>query len=113
MKSFTAPIALCLLLACASAAAQQPGHAAPPAADSALPYKGKVVSVIDAGQYTYIEVAEDKKVIWLAAPAIALAKGSTIRFEDGAEMSNFRSKTLNRVFPSIRFINRVVVSGAK
>lgn len=86
---------------------------AAPAGDAGLPYKGKVVSVIDAGQYTYIEVAQDKKTLWLAAPAIALKKDNMIRFEDGAEMTNFRSNTLNRTFPKIRFVGRVALAAGK
>lgn len=107
MKSFTAPLIISTLFASALALA------APAPNDAGLPYKGKVVSVIDAGQYTYIEVQQDKKTLWLAAPAIALKKDNTIRFEDGAEMVNFRSNSLNRTFPAIRFISRVVVSNEK
>ncbi|MDP3671330.1 MAG: hypothetical protein WA191_00010 [Telluria sp.] len=114
MKSTTVALVLSALFASTAALAAppaQPGVAA--ASEAALPYKGKVVSAIDAGQYTYIEVLQDKKTLWLAAPALALKKGNIIRFEDGAEMSNFHSKTLNRTFPSIRFISQVALSKEK
>jgi hypothetical protein len=107
MKSFTVSLLISTLFASAVALA------APAANEAGLPYKGKVVSVIDAGQYTYIEVLQDKKTLWLAAPAVALKKDAMIRFEDGAEMTNFRSNSLNRTFPAIRFIGRVVVSDDK
>jgi hypothetical protein len=93
-------------------AAPAPAHKLPviaAASATELPNKGKVISTIDVNQYTYIEVAQDKKVFWLAAPTVALKKNQMIRFEDGAEMSNFRSATLNRTFPSISFIGRVMV----
>jgi len=81
--------------------------------DAELTQKGKVVSAIDANEYTYIEVAQDKKTLWLAAPTVAVKKDSMVRFEDGAVMTNFRSKLLNRTFPSIMFVSRVVVSNEK
>ncbi|MES2149386.1 MAG: hypothetical protein V4508_06290 [Pseudomonadota bacterium] len=113
MKPSTLALSLCALLLGANLhAATPPGHPGA-VAQADLPYVGKVISTIDASQYTYIEVLQDKKVLWLAAPAIALKKNNIIRFEDGAEMSNFHSKTLNRTFPAIRFINRVVLSNDK
>lgn len=107
MKTFASLLVAAALLAPAVSFAGAPAQPAAAAAD--LPFKGKVVSTIDVNQYTYIEVAQDKGVIWLAAPSIALKKNSTIRFEDGAEMTNFRSASLNRTFPAIRFVGRVVV----
>lgn len=80
---------------------------------SQLPMKGKVISVTDSHQYTYIEVKQDQKVIWLAAPTIALKKGDIIRFEDGLVMTNFFSKSLKRTFPSIIFVGKVAISNEK
>jgi hypothetical protein len=125
MKSIAALLVLSALVACAeSIAAPPPGHPSADAAagmlqlpketsDANLPHKGKVISAIDTNQYTYIEVAQDKKTLWLAAPTVAVKKDNVIRFEDGAEMTNFHSKTLNRTFPSIMFISRVVVTNEK
>jgi len=87
--------------------AKKPGQAAPAAQ---LPQKGKVLSVIDVPQYTYLEVAQDKKTIWIAGPTVAAKKGDVVRFDDGMVMNNFHSKTLNRDFPSISFVSRVVVT---
>lgn len=122
MKSVTALFALAALVASVSThAAPPPGHPSPAAAadmmklpasmaDDELSQKGKVVSTLDANEYTYIEVAQDKNTVWVAAPKVDLKKGSTIRFEDGAVMTNFRSKLLNRTFPTVMFVNRVVVA---
>ena len=78
-----------------------------------LPQKGKVLSAIDVPQYTYLEVSQDKKTFWIAGPTVAAKKGDMIRFDDGMAMSNFHSKTLNRTFPSISFVNNVVVTKEK
>jgi hypothetical protein len=125
MKSIAALLALSALVASAAAiAAPPPGHPTADAAagmlqlpkqtaDADLPLKGKVVTAIDTNQYTYIEVVQDKKSLWLAAPTVAVKKDNVIRFEDGAEMTNFHSKTLNRTFPTIMFVSKVVVTNEK
>ncbi len=109
MRFFPASMALILFssVTWATPAADGSGHPAMPGAPSAasLPNQGKVVSIIDASIYTYIEVSQGDKTIWLAAPAVALKKDDNIRFSDGMEMKDFHSKTLDRTFPSIIFVN--------
>ena len=83
------------------------------AAEAPLPQKGKVLSTMDAAGYTYLEVTQNKKTIWLAGPKIAVKKGDVVRFEDGMVMTNFESKTLKRTFPAITFVNRVAVVNEK
>jgi hypothetical protein len=83
------------------------------AADALLPQKAKVLSTIDAAQYTYLEVTRNKKTLWLAATSVAAKKGDVVRFDDGMVMTNFHSKTLNRTFPSVTFVSRLVVTGEK
>ena len=75
-----------------------------------LPFKGKVLSTISANEYTYIEVEIGKSTMWLAAPKISLKNGSVIRYDDGAIMSDFYSKLLNRTFPRVMFVNDVVIT---
>lgn len=82
-------------------------------AEAQLPQKAKVLSSIDAAGYTYIEVKQNKKTLWLAGTKVAVKKGDVIRFDDGMVMTNFNSKSLNRTFPSVTFINRVVVTNEK
>lgn len=91
-------------------AGHPPAGATQGKASSELTHKGKVLSTIDIPNYTYLEVSENNKTIWLAAPTVAVKKGDTVRFEDGMPMTNFHSKSLNRTFPSISFISNVVVS---
>jgi hypothetical protein len=83
------------------------------ASEAQLPQKGKVLSAIDVPQYTYLEVIQNKKTLWIAGPTVAARKGDIIRFDDGMAMSNFHSKTLNRTFPSISFVNNVVITKEK
>jgi hypothetical protein len=120
MKSFSFMLVLALVSTVAVAQPLPAGH--PPmatksegkgAADALLPQKAKVLSTIDAAQYTYLEVTQNKKTLWLAATKVAVKKGDVIRFDDGMVMTNFNSKTLNRTFPSVTFVNRVVVTSEK
>lgn len=116
------PVLLAFAVFSASAAAQSlpPGHPSVGAkgADSAasaeqLPQKGKVLSTLEARPYVYLEVAQNKKTLWLAANALQVKKGDVIRFDNGMQMTNFHSRILNRTFPSVLFVNRVVVTKEK
>jgi len=124
MKAVSALFALAALAAAVSIQAAPTGHPSTPMSadmlkapkntpDADLPLKGKVLSTVEATEYTYIEVAKGKEVMWLAAPKVALKKDAVVRFEDGAVMTNFRSKLLDRTFPSVMFVNRVVVTNEK
>lgn len=75
--------------------------------------EGKVVSSIDAAGYTYVEVNQNGKNIWLAANHMKVKPGNRIRFDDGALMTNFRSSALQRTFPAVLFVNEVSVTAEK
>ena len=80
------------------------------AANDQLPRKGKVLSSIDASIYTYIELNENGKTLWIAAPTVKVKKGDMVRFSEGAVMSNFFSKSLNRTFESVIFVGKAEVA---
>ncbi len=79
------------------------------AANDQYPHTGKVISSVDASIYTYIEVSENGKTVWLAAPTVAVKKGDTIGFDEGSPMANFYSKTLNRTFDVVYFVGKAAV----
>lgn len=84
---------------------QMPMDAAPPPALS----EGVVLSAQDAGGYSYIELKNAGGSVWLAAPATKLKTGDTVRYAGGSVMHNFSSRSLNRTFPEIVFVDRVAV----
>ncbi|MGO8756015.1 MAG: NrfJ-related protein [Gallionellaceae bacterium] len=95
-----------------AATSAQPATSAPKlqlAANDQFPHQGKVLSSIDASIYTYIEVSENGKNIWLAAPTVAVKKGDTVGFDEGQPMANFYSKSLDRTFPVVYFVGKAVV----
>jgi len=79
------------------------------AANTQLPNQGVVASTIDTGMYTYIEVSQGDKTVWIAATTMEAKKGDKIGFDDGAVMTNFFSKTLNRTFPQVIFVGKAAV----
>lgn len=74
-----------------------------------LPYQGEVISIIPTSMYTYIEVSHNDTSRWLAAPSVELKAGDKIKYADGAVMTNFYSKTLEREFSEVLFISKVEV----
>jgi hypothetical protein len=116
------PLLLVLAIASASAVAQSLPSGHPPMGavkdgkgmpEVQLTQKAKVLSTIDTDKYTYIEVTQNKKTLWLAGAKVAVKKGDVIRFDDGMVMTNFESKTLKRTFPSVTFVNSVAVTKEK
>lgn len=114
MRSISALLAL-LVFSAAAVAADAPAAPAAPAGHAAakqateFAHKGKVLNSINASIYTYVEVADGNKTVWLAAPTVAVKKGDTVGFDDGSIMTNFFSKSLNRTFETLIMVNKVVV----
>lgn len=113
---------LALLAPALASAAPPPGHPSPQQArdilmpdkapaPSELPNQGKVISRIDANEFTYIEVERNGTREWIAAPKMALKTGGTIRYEEGAVMTDFHSKLLKRTFARVMFVGFVAVIG--
>lgn len=72
-------------------------------------HKGKVLQVMDAGSYTYLEVEEKGKKLWVAALKAKVSKGETVEFPDSKPMENFQSKSLNKTFDKIIFADSLKV----
>lgn len=76
--------------------------------------QGTVVSIINIPEFTYLEVRQDNQTRWIVAASVVNVKaGDEIKFDSGTTVKNFTSKTLNRTFPSIAFVNRVTVLNGK
>jgi len=71
----------------------------------AIAATGTVISTLDAAGYTYVEADIGTEKIWLAGPKTTLAKGSSITLNTSKPMHNFHSKTLNRDFPLVYFVD--------
>ena len=74
--------------------------------------KGQVLSVIQVPGYTYVEVRNNGRNLWLAGNPMEVAEGEIISWADAAMMRNFESKTLNRTFEELMFVSAFYKGGA-
>jgi hypothetical protein len=81
-----------------------------PTTDTAATHQGIVEESMDAAGYSFIRVQENGKSIWLAAPATRIEVGQSIQWSGGGQMRNFTSRSLDRVFEEITFVNAVHAS---
>jgi hypothetical protein len=73
---------------------------------------GTVAETIDTDHYSYLRVSADGSQEWLATARGPFRVGDSVRYGEGIMMVDFFSQTLQRTFPSIRFVGRVTVEGA-
>ena len=79
---------------------------------SQYPNTGTVLSILDTDMYTYIEISgktDKDPSVWLATTKVKVAKGDAVRYGAGNVMTNFSSKSLNRTFPTLIMIDKVLV----
>jgi len=67
----------------------------------------KVEEVIQTSQYTYLKVSENGAENWIAVTRMEAVAGETYYFDKAMEMTNFKSKELNRTFESILFVQEI------
>ncbi|MCU7933128.1 MAG: hypothetical protein KZQ90_20220 [Candidatus Thiodiazotropha sp. (ex Codakia rugifera)] len=63
---------------------------------------GTVAEVINVGSYTYIQLSEQG--VWIATSHLSATVGDKIEYKGGMVMKNFYSKTLDRKFDSVIFV---------
>jgi uncharacterized lipoprotein NlpE involved in copper resistance len=76
-----------------------------------VPFKtGKVLEMLDGGQYIYLQVQhDDGKKIWVAALPMKVVKGDKVKYADAPALPNFPSKSLNRTFDALVLTQAVEV----
>ncbi len=92
-----------------SVAASQTDSSVIQLAAAKYPNEGKVLDVIDTSMYTYLQVSSNNGAVWIAASKVSVPKGATIGYGRGAVMKNFYSKTLNKSFETIIFLDKVEI----
>jgi hypothetical protein len=98
-----------VLLSPLHAFAEKASTSVPSATAGTSGNEGKVLATLDAPGYTYMELANTEKRFWIAAPTTKVKVGDRVRFEQSLVMKNFNSKTLNRTFDQIIFVNSATV----
>ncbi len=92
-----------------AAAAQQ---AAQPAAMPGT-WQGTVAETMNSGGYTYVLLDTGAQKIWCASTQVEIKVGDKVTIPQGQMMSDFRSATLDRVFPEIYFTTAIWKAGSE
>lgn len=66
---------------------------------------------MDSGGYTYARLQGGKDDVWIAAPQFDAKVGEQISVSLDMPMPDFQSKTLNRTFPMLYFVQEVARNG--
>lgn len=70
---------------------------------------GIVSETIKVESYSYIRINQQGNDIWLASTPIEVSNGDQVRYSGEFQMKDFYSKTLERTFPDILFVNQIEV----
>jgi len=104
LKKLTILAAACLALAaCGSDTSSDGNVAALPDAELGG-NTGQVLSVFQVPGYTYVEVRNNGRNLWIAGNPVELEEGEIVSWTDSAMMRNFESKALNRTFEELMFV---------
>jgi hypothetical protein len=70
-------------------------------------HKIKVLQALQANNYTYLQVDENGVQEWIAIPRREVEVGGTYYYGGGMVMENFKSKDLDRVFPTLLLVDGI------
>ena len=75
-----------------------------------LPKQGKVLEMMHAAGYTYMNIDTGTgQPMWIAASMMRIKPEQNIKWTDAAVMNNFTSKSLHRTFDKILFVSNAQV----
>ena len=69
---------------------------------------GKISNIINVPGYTYVEVETGNDKVWAAVPSTSVNIGDEVSLSTATPMQNFYSKTLQREFDVIYFVDRFI-----
>lgn len=72
---------------------------------------GVVAETMNSGGYTYARLTGPDGDTWVATAELPVEKGARMTASVSVAMQNFRSRTLNRDFPQIYFVQQVTLNG--
>lgn len=70
-------------------------------------HHGKTLEVIQTTSYTYLKLDENGSEVWIAVKKIDANVGDEYYYANSMEMKDFKSTELNRVFPSVFFVQNI------
>jgi hypothetical protein len=67
----------------------------------------EVIEVLQASQYTYLQVKEGSEIRWVAVTQQKISAGEVYYYDKALEMNDFHSKELDKTFDAIYFVNQI------
>jgi len=86
---------------------QQQAKAKQKSKGPALANEGVVKQLLHTEMYSYLQVLNQGRLVWIAGPKTELPINSRIQYSKGVYMTNFFSKELQRPFPEVTFVSRI------
>lgn len=74
--------------------------------------KIEVVEHMNGGGYTFLKGERNGSEFWVAVREMPVENGEVYYYSDAMEMNNFESKSLNKTFASILFVNEISKTNA-
>ncbi len=96
-----------ILLAIASTQAWAYSDSVPASKPEAIAHTATVLETMNSAGYTYIRVEEKGSKFWIALPETQVSVGEVISFYEQMLMENFTSRSLNRTFDRILFVEAI------
>ncbi|MBF0431735.1 MAG: DNA-binding protein [Fibrobacteria bacterium] len=84
----------------------------PTASHNPTLFKGTVKETMNSGGYTYVLVNNGTEERWAAGPQAQVQAGDTVTIPLGSLMAGYHSKTLDKTFDKIYFVNRITKAGS-
>jgi len=100
-------VALLLALSACTKSADEP-VADNPALAAPVPagmVRGPVLETMNSAGYTYVLIGTEQVQRWLASPETTVQVGDVVQAYEGMPMADFESKTLNRTFDVVYFVD--------
>ncbi len=76
-------------------------------------FTGELIETLNSGGYTYAHLKTDKGSVWAAGPKTAINESDKVSFIGKVAMIDFYSKSLDRKFENIYFVDAFIINGVK
>lgn len=119
VKQLTKTILFSLLLAGsylpgpAASATSDTAAGSNPAAHHSGVFMGELLESFNSGGYTYVKIKTEQGPVWAAGPVTTIKKEDRVSFIGKVAMMDFYSKSLDRRFETIYFVDSFIVNGVR
>lgn len=73
---------------------------------------GELIETVNANKFTFVKIKTLNGEVWAAGPMIEVKVGDQLSFDGKTPMKSFYSKSLNKTFDIIYFVNSFTINGS-